>query len=150
MNPTEGAVETRTVRVGPEPSIADLIGRLTDDSKRLVGNEVRLARLELGESMRLAVRGAIRLALGFGVAILALVGLTVLLTSVIGMVLLGSAWAGALVTGALEIIVGGVLLWRGTRAVKEGDFTLGESRAELRATVGQLTDTVSRTKVRLV
>lgn len=140
----------RTVRIEPEPTIAGLVGRLTDDSKRLVTNEVRLARLELGEGMHNAVRGTIRLALGLGVAVLALVALTVLLAVVIGGVLLDTAWAGALITGALELIVGGLLLWSGTRTMKRADYTLGESRAELRTTVDRLSEAASRSKVRLM
>lgn len=126
---------TRSVRIEPEPTIGDLVGRLGDDSKRLVTNEVRLARLEMGASMRAAVHGGIRLALGFGAGILALVALSVLLTAVIGDVLLGATWAGAIITGALELIVGALLLWSGMRTMRSADFTLGESRAELKAVV---------------
>lgn len=138
------------IRIEPEPTIGDLVARLTDDSKRLVHNEVRLARLETGESIQQAMQGGIRLALAFGIAILALVALSVLLTAVIGSVLIGEAWAGALITGALEIIVGALVLWGGLRVMKRADFTLGESRAELKATVNQLSETASRARVRLV
>ena len=122
---------TQQVRIEPEPTIGDLVGRLTDDSKRLANNEVRLARLEMGKSIHHAVQGGIRFALAFGIAILALVGLSVLLTAVIGDVLIGESWAGALITGALEMIVGALLLWGGMKVMKRADFTLGESRAEL-------------------
>jgi uncharacterized membrane protein YqjE len=138
------------VRIEPEPTIGDLVARLTADSKRLVHNEVRLARLETGESIQQAMQGGIRLALAFGITILALVAFSVLLTAVIGSVLIGEAWAGALITGALEIIVGALVLWGGLRVMKRADFTLGESRAELKATVNQLSETASRARVRLV
>jgi uncharacterized membrane protein YqjE len=143
-------VAMQGIRIEPEPTIGDLVARLTDDSKRLVHNEVRLARLETGESIQQAMQGGIRLALAFGITILALVALSVLLTAVIGSVLIGEAWAGALITGALEIIVGALLLWGGLRVMKRADFTLGESRAELKATVNQLSETASRARVRLV
>lgn len=138
---------TQGIRIEPEPTIGDLIGRLTDDSKRLANNEVRLARLEMGESIHQAVQGGIRLALAFGIAILALVALSVLLTSVIGSVLIGKAWAGALITGALEIIVAAFLLWGGIKVMKNADFTLGESRAELKTTVNRLSESASRLRV---
>lgn len=142
---------TQGIRIEPDLTIGDLVTRLTDDSKRLAGNEVRLARLEMGESIHQAVRGGIRMALAFGVAILALVAGSVLLTAVIGSVLIGKAWAGALITGALEIIAGALLLWRGMKVMRSADFTLGESRAELKATVNQLSDTAARARrVRLV
>jgi Protein of unknown function (DUF1469). len=143
-------VAMQGIRIEPEPTIGDLVARLTDDSKRLVHNEVRLARLETGESIQQAMQGGIRLALAFGITILALVAFSVLLTAVIGSVLIGEAWAGALITGALEIIVGALVLWGGLRVMKRADFTLGESRAELKATVNQLSETASRARVRLV
>jgi uncharacterized membrane protein YqjE len=140
-------VTTQQIRIEPEPTIGDLVGRLTDDSKRLASNEVRLARLEMGESIHHAVQGGIRFALAFGIAILALVALSVLLTALIGSVLIGKEWAGALITGALEIIAGGLLLWGGFRVMKKADFTLGESRAELRTTVNRLSDSASKLRV---
>jgi uncharacterized membrane protein YqjE len=122
------------VRIEPDTSVPELIGRLTDDSKRLVSDELRLAKLETGESLRQAVRGAILLALAFGIGVIALVGLTVLLTVLIGRVAIGATWAGALITAGLEILVGAWLVFSGINTLKQTDFTLGESRAELRDT----------------
>lgn len=138
---------TQRIRIEPEPTIGELVGRLSDDSKRLARNEVRLARLEMGESLQQAVQGGIRFALAFGVAILALVALSVLLTEVIGTILIGKAWAGALITGALEMVVGGLLLWVGTKVIRKADFTLGESRAELKTTVTHLSESASKLRV---
>lgn len=140
---------TQGIRIEPEPTIGDLIGRLTDDSKRLASNEVRLARLEMGESIHHAVQGGIRFALAFGIAILALVALSVLLTAVIGSVLIGKTWAGALITGAIEIIAGALLAWGGVTVMRKADFTLGESRAELKTTVNRLSASASRVRVTL-
>lgn len=141
------AVTTQRIRIEPEPTIGELVGRLSDDSKRLARNEVRLARLEMGESIQQAVQGGIRFALAFGIAILALVGLSVLLTELIGTILIGRAWAGALITGVLEMLVGGLLLWGGTKAIRNADFTLGESREELKTTVTRLSDSASKLRV---
>jgi uncharacterized membrane protein YqjE len=141
------AVATQQIRIEPEPTIGDLIGRLTDDSKRLANNEVRLARLEMGESIHQVVGGGVRLALAFGIAVLALVALSVFLTAVIGSVVIGKTWAGALITGALEVIVGAILLWAGVNVMKRADFTLGDTRAELRTTVGHLSGSASRLRV---
>jgi hypothetical protein len=122
------------VRIEPDITIPELISRLTDDSKRLVSDELRLAKLETGESLRQAVRGAVLLALAFGVGVITLVGLTVLLTVLIGRVAIGATWAGALITAGLEILVGALLVFSGIRALGDADFTLGESRASLRDT----------------
>lgn len=131
-------VAPRVVQTDRNVGIPELIGRLTGDSKRLASDEVRLAKLELGESLRLAQRGMLWLALGFGVGVIALVGLTVLLTEVIGTVLIGAAWAGALITGGLEIAVGALLVVVGLRTLKHTDYTLGEAREELQGTVARL------------
>jgi uncharacterized membrane protein YqjE len=122
------------VRIEPDTTIPELVGRLTDDSKRLVSDELRLAKLEMGESLRETVRGSILLALAFGVGVIALVGLTVLLTVLIGRVAIGATWAGALITAGLEILVGAWLVFSGIHTLRRTDFTLGESRAELRDT----------------
>ena len=116
-----------------DPGIADLVRRLTDDSKRLVSDEVRLAKLEVRESLRVGARGAMWLALAFGAAVVALTALTVLLSALLGR-LLGNVWAGALATGALELIVGVVLLRRGLALYREPSYTLEETRASVAET----------------
>jgi hypothetical protein len=118
----------------PDATIGDLIGRLTDDSKRLVGDEVRLAKLELGESIHLGARGAMWLALAFGVGILALVSATIALVAGIGRIANGNLWVGALVVGLLEAGIGAWLIVRGRKAFGTPSYTLGESREELRNT----------------
>ena len=45
--------------IDPDVGIPDLVRRLTDDSRRLVGDEVRLAKLELQESVHTGTRGAL-------------------------------------------------------------------------------------------
>jgi hypothetical protein len=122
------------VQVEPDVKVTDLIGRLTDDSKRLISDEVRLAKLEVRESVRVGTRGVLWLALAFGVGVLALVALTILLTTVVGRLAGGNLWAGALVTGALEAAVGAWLIFRGKDAFVDRSYTLGESRQELRNT----------------
>ena len=62
----------------PNVGIPDLIHRLTDDSKRLVADEVRLAKLELHESVQRGGTGAMYLGIAFGVAVVAAVMLTLL------------------------------------------------------------------------
>jgi hypothetical protein len=52
-------VAASRVQAEPDATIGDLIRRLTDDSKRLVRDEVRLAKLEIGENLR--ADGRIRL-----------------------------------------------------------------------------------------
>lgn len=125
---------TRAIQIEPNVKVSELVGRLGDDSQRLINDEIRLAKLEMGESVRLGTRGGIWLALGLGTAVIALVALTVLLTVVFGNVIFGRAWPGALIAGAIDLAVGGVLVVLGAGILKRTDYTLGESREELRQT----------------
>ena len=116
-----------------DPGIADLVRRLTDDSKRLVTDEVRLAKLEVQESARTGARGAMWLALAFGAAVVALTALTVLLSALLGR-LFGNVWAGTLVTGVVELLVGFLLLRHGLALFREPSYSLEETRASVAET----------------
>jgi len=127
-------VATRVAYIEPNVKVGDLVGRLGDDSQRLISNQARLAKLEMGESVRIGTRGALWLALGFGTGVIALVAVTVLLTVVFGNGIFGRAWPGALIAGGIDLIAGAVLLVIGSRVLKHTRYTLGESREELRQT----------------
>ena len=79
-----GGVTTQPVRVDPDAGIPDLIGRLTDDSKRLMADEVRLAKIEAKENLHRAGRGAMWLGVAFGIGVVALVALTLFIATLIG------------------------------------------------------------------
>lgn len=120
--------------VDPDTGIPDLIRRLTNDSKRLAGDEVRLAKLELQESVRTGVRGSVWMGLALAIAVVAAVALTVLLVAAIGALVGGNYWAGALITGALELIAGWLMLRHGLGTLKEPSYTLEASREALKDT----------------
>jgi len=117
--------------IDPETGIPDLIRRLTDDSKRLVSDEVRLAKLEARDSLHRAARGSIWLALALGVAIVMLVALTVFLVTLIGRLGNGHMWVGAIITGVLELAIGAWLLKRGISSYAEPSYTLVQTREAL-------------------
>jgi hypothetical protein len=131
----------------PEVGVPDLIRRLTDDSKRLVRDEVRLAKLEVGENIHAGARGAVWLGIAFGAGVVALVALTFMLAALLGRLLNGNYWAGALITGALELGVALLLVKRGLGALREPSYTFAESRAALRDTAQWARDT-ARTEAR--
>ncbi|HEX6537274.1 MAG TPA: phage holin family protein [Gemmatimonadaceae bacterium] len=135
---------THAMHIEPDATIPELIGRLSDDSRRLARGEVRLAKLEIGESMHEASRGVVFLAVALAIGVVALVALTVLLTTLIGVEWIGKVWAGALITGAIEIAVGAWLVMRGGRVLKDADYSLGESRQELSATASWVKDEATR------
>lgn len=111
-----------------DPGFAPLIKQLADDSKRLLGDEVRLAKLETVESAHRAGQGAMWMAAALGVGIVALVGATLLLATLIGRVANGNYWVGALVTGAIEVVAGYWLLRKGLHEYKETPYSLPEVR----------------------
>jgi hypothetical protein len=120
--------------VDPDTGIPDLIRRLTDDSKRLVSDEVQLAKLEARDSLHRAARGGIWLALALGVSIVMFVALTVFLTTLIGRLGNGHMWIGAMVTGIIELAAGGMLLKRGLSTYAKPSYTLAETRGTLSET----------------
>lgn len=124
------------MHVDPDAGIPDLIRRLSDDGKRLVADEIRLAKIETKENVKRAGRGGIRLALAFGVGVVALVGLTLLLVTLIGRLASGHMWVGAIVTGILELVVGAVLIKKGLGDFAEPSYTLEQTRAGLSAIKG--------------
>jgi uncharacterized membrane protein YqjE len=120
--------------VDPDVGIPDLIHRLTDDSKRLVADEVRLAKLELGENIHTGARGALWLTLAFGTGVVGLVALTLLLATLIGQAARGHMWVGAIVVGVLELVAGFVLIRKGISAFGRPSYTLEETRESLKDT----------------
>lgn len=114
-----------------DTGITDLIRRLSDDSKRLVTDEVRLAKIEAKDSLSRATRGVLWLALAFGVSVVMLVAITIFLVTLIGRTVNGHMWVGALVTGALELALGGYLIKRGLAAITEPSYSLEASRLAL-------------------
>ncbi|MEO8334396.1 MAG: phage holin family protein [bacterium] len=101
------------VRRDPDLGIPDLIRRLAQDSKRLVGDEVRLAKGETTDSLHRAARGVLWMALAFGVAVIMFAALTLFLATLIGRLANGHMWVGALITGVLEIGIGTLLVKKG-------------------------------------
>jgi hypothetical protein len=130
-------VTARLHQVDPDVGIPDLVRSLTDDSKQLVRDEIRLAKLETRESIGAASKGAMWLGLAFGIGVVALVAFTITLAAVVGE-MTGNYWAGALLVGALELVVGAMMLKNGMEKLTEPSYTLEETRQELKETMHAL------------
>jgi len=128
---TEERVTARPIVTDPDTGIPDLIRRLTDDSKRLVTDEVHLAKLEARESLHRAARGGIWLGLAFGVSIIMLVALTVFLATLIGRIANDHMWIGALAVGLVELAIGFWFVKRGLTTYAAPSYTLEQTRASL-------------------
>jgi hypothetical protein len=122
------ATQSERIPVDPNAGIPDLIRDLAEDSKRLLVDEVHLAKLETKESVKRASKGTMWLAVAFGIGIVTLVALTLLLATLIGQLARGHMWIGALVTGVLEVVVAMYLIKRGLAAYKQPSYTLEETR----------------------
>ena len=114
-----------------DPGIPDLIRRLSDDSRRLVTNEVSLAKIEAKESLSRATHGFMWLALALGVSVVMMVALTLFLATLIGRAVNGHMWLGALVTGLAEIGLGIYFVKRAATAITAPSYTLEASRLAL-------------------
>lgn len=119
------------VVIDPETGIPDLIRRLTDDSKRLVTDEVQLAKLETKDSLHRAARGGIWLALAFGVSVIMLVALTVFVATLIGRIANDHMWVGALIVGVIELVAGFWLVKRGLATYAKPSYSLEQTRGSL-------------------
>lgn len=102
-----GASALPNDKAGPaEPSVAQLVQQVTEESSRLVRTELKLAQLEMTEKAKTAGVG-----LGaFGTAgILALYGIgCLILTAVYALALVLPAWAAALIVGVIVLVIAGV------------------------------------------
>jgi hypothetical protein len=127
-------VTARPIVSDPDTGIPDLIRRLTDDSKRLVTDEVQLAKMETKDSLHRVTRGALWMGLAFGAGIVMLVALTIFLVTLIGRLANGHMWIGALVTGLVELGLGGYFVKKGIGSFAEPSYTLEQSRSALKDT----------------
>lgn len=122
------------ISTDPDTGIPDLIRRLTEDSKRLVTDEVQLAKIEAKDSIKRGTKGVIWLALAFGVSVVMLVAVTIFASTLIGRLAEGHMWVGALVTGIVELTLGGWLVKKGITALADPSYSLAASRESLKDT----------------
>lgn len=118
----------------PDAGIPDLVRRLTDDSKRLLGDEVRLAKLEIGESVRTGAQGTLWMSVAFGVGIVTMIAMTVALVAAIGAMAGGHMWIGAMATGVIELALAVFLIKKGLKRFREPSYTFQASRQALQDT----------------
>lgn len=117
--------------VAPDVGIPDLVRRLGDDSKRLMSDEVRLAKLEMRDNIKRGGHGVLWLTVAFGIGVVAMVAFTLVLVTLIGRLASGHMWVGALVTGVLELAAAAFLIKRGLSAFTEPSYSLEQTRASL-------------------
>lgn len=82
------------IPMDPDVGIPDLVRRLGDDSKRLVVDEVQLAKLEVRDAVTRAGHGVLWVGIAFGVGVIAMVAFTLFLATLIGRLAAGHMWVG--------------------------------------------------------
>ena len=122
------------LQTDPDVGIPDLVRQLGEDSKRLVQDEVQLAKMEITDSLHRAGKGAVWMGIAFGVGVVMLVALTLFVATLIGRAVNHHYWVGALVTGIIELAAAVVLIKKGTSSITEPSYSLAETRESLKNT----------------
>lgn len=109
-----------------ERSLGELLAELSQETSTLVREEMRLAKLELGDKASRMGKDVGMIAAGGVVAyggFLTLLGAVVFMLAEAGF----SYWAAALLVGVIAAGVGGFLAWKGMDALKRLDLTPRQS-----------------------
>lgn len=124
-------LHTRSQR---ERSLGELFRELAAETSQLTRQEIGLARAEMRQNLRELRRDLTGLLLGGGVAAVGGLVLVAFLVALLGDVLGGEYWLGALIVGALLTGIGAWLAVRALRGMRSIQIAPQESLTELRAT----------------
>jgi len=124
------------VPIDPDKGLNELVKQLADDSKRLMSDEVRLAKLETGESIRSAGKGAMWLGVAFGIGVVTLVAFTLFFATLFGRIANGHYWVGALLVGVIDLVGGIWFVKRGITDFARAPYSLPDTRAGLKIIKG--------------
>jgi len=130
--PTVRAADGRApAPAGGEPPLGDLFRQLAQDSATLVRQEVALAKAEIRENVKTVARNATMIALG---GVLALLGGLVLVAFLVMLVgdALDEYWLGALIVGALFLIIGGIMAKKALGNLKQESLAPEQTIATLK------------------
>jgi uncharacterized membrane protein YqjE len=133
----DGAPEIAISPVSPpraasaEPSLGELLTRLTTDTGDLVRQEVALVRAEVRQVGGTLARDGTRLGIALGLALAGALAITAFLVIAIGD-LLNNYWLGALVVGLVLLGIGAVLAKSAIADVKKRGLTPAQTVASLK------------------
>lgn len=116
-----------------ERSIAEVLTDIGRNAQEIVRAEIRLAKLEAWAEIRTAGRGAILLAAGGSVSLLALALLSMagvyLLAMVVGL------WIAALIMSAVAAVIGGLLITAGLKQMRKVTLAMPKTVAAIKGSV---------------
>lgn len=124
-------------------SMGDLLRQLANESGDLMRQEVNLAKLEMKETASQMAQDGVKLGVALGLAAVGGLALTAFLILVIGNLLDGAYWAGALIVGALFLLIGGLLARNAINDLKKQDLKPEETIETLREDKRWLQDEAS-------
>lgn len=118
--------------VEQEESIRGRVRGLAEDSADLVRQEINLAKLEMKELGSQFAQDAVKIGIAAGVAAVGALALTTFLILVIGLLLDGAFWAGALIVGAVFLLIGGLLAKNAIDDLREREWKPDETMETLK------------------
>lgn len=113
----QGSMDVGATYRTPEPSIGELLSRITSDTSELVRAEMKLARAELRQMGSTVAKDAAKVGVGLGLGLAGALALVAFLVIAVGD-LLNNYWLGALLVGLVFAAVGALLARNAVADVK--------------------------------
>lgn len=104
----------------PERPLTTLFSELTQETMSLFRKEIQLARSEITDKARQAGRGAVEIAAGAILLLVALGALTA--AAILGLSHVVQPWLAALIIGAALAVVGGIVVAGGLSNMRGGNL----------------------------
>jgi hypothetical protein len=111
----------QAVRAGDDQSLARMLGELVGDGQALVRREIDLAKHEIRTEVDHAKQGAISLGIGAGIAAIGGIFLLLMVVYALHEGLNLTLWVSYLIVGAVTLLIGAVLLYRGMHKLQTVD-----------------------------
>ncbi|HEX7050907.1 MAG TPA: phage holin family protein [Longimicrobiales bacterium] len=107
--------------------LGDLLRRLAGDTGALVRQQANLAKLEMKEAAAAMARDGVKLAVGIGLLAAGGLALAACVILLLGRLFNGAYWAGALIVGAVLVIIGAIVAARAVSDLRKRDVTPEET-----------------------
>jgi uncharacterized membrane protein YqjE len=117
---------------GAEPSIGELLRRVTNDSGELVRQEIALAKVEMRQSLSMLAQDATKASIGLGLALVGVLALATFLITGLGSLLDGRYWLSALIIGVIFLAIGIVLARNALADIKRRGIVPDQTTESLR------------------
>lgn len=117
---------------GAEPSIGELLRRVTNDSGELVRQEIALAKVEMRQSLSMLAQDATKASFGLGLALVGVLALATFLITGLGSLLDGRYWLSALIIGVIFLAIGIVLARNALADIKRRGIVPDQTAESLR------------------